>query len=184
MTTSPPPTATAVVAATPSPRPTPRPIPTAVPDASRWKTFIQTDPATDQWLSGLRLDSTDAVARLLIRCAPHPATGIIAWDVYIAWDEYIAREGTVTVWTRYDEEPAIDTRWGVSTSRTGTFAPKIIVTGQRGILTKLQETERFIARVVRYDDTTLTKTWRTEGLTVALRPLVERCQQRASGSGS
>ena len=166
--------------ASPLPRPTPRPIPTAMPDASRWKTFIRADPVTDQWQSGLRLASTDAQGELVIRCTPSQATGLVQWDVYIAWDEYLALEGTVVVWTRYDEEPAIDTRWGLSTSRTGTFAPEIIVTGQRGIITKLQQTNRFIARVVRYNETTLTKTWRTEGLTVALRPLVERCQARAT----
>lgn len=175
------PTVTPQPTATPAPVPTatPVPVPTAPPTAGNWQAFTRVDPVNDQWRGGVGLVSDDGQARLYIRCTPLP--NLVIWEVYIGWGRYLDNEDTVIVWQRYGTEPAFNSRWNLGVSNRTTFAPRGVVAGERGIISQLEASDRYVVRVARYDGSTITAEWQVQGLTTALRPLMAQCDQRASG---
>ena len=153
-----------------------------------WVLQTATDPLTDQSLVSVNLLSTDKAAILSLYCAP--SSGLLRWWVDIRWGKYVAHKGPVKVWTRYDDEPASESRWllaansHVTSTGTETVAPEAfaaIVLADDTVTAQLLQTTRFIARVQRHDQTTLTKQWQTEGLAHELQALREQCQQRVAG---
>ena len=81
----------------------------------------------------------------------------------------------------FDDGSVESGRWDLATSNTATFVPH---NGQRppsfAFVARLQESTRFVARVTRYNDQTITATWDVTGLTAALQPVYTACQDNQS----
>ena len=178
-----PPTPTPVppTATVPLPTATLEPTATAQPDTGAWEAFTSSDAMTDRQRVGIALRSTayvpasgDRRAILFIRCN-YGGKDSPRWDAYISWDAFLGNDDP-QVWQRFGDEDPIPVRWGLSTSKQATF---VNTEGRRladvAFLTKLQQSDRFAARVVRYNDSTVTATWDVIGLTVALQPLLKHC---------
>ena len=175
--TVPPPTATV-----PLPTATLEPTATAEPDTGDWEAFTASDAMTDRQRVGIALRSTayvpasgDRRAILFIRCN-YGGKDPPRWEAFISWDAFLGNDDP-QVWQRFGDEDPIPVRWGLSTSKQATF---VNTEGRRladvAFLTKLQQSDQFAARVVRYNDTTITATWDVTGLTAALQPLLEHCR--------
>ncbi len=156
------------------------PAPAGAVRSGEWLAMSTRDPITDQWRGVVRAQSTSKQAELFIRCTPDRVEGHVEWDLYIDWGQHLASSSTVVVWARFGTEPAFDASWELSTNEETTFAPVAFVIGERGLITRLQQTDRFLARVLRADETTVTAAWQTMGLTDVLRTLVAWCQQEVA----
>ena len=157
------------------------PAPAGAVRSGEWLAMSTRDPITDQWRGAfVRAQSTGKQAELFVRCTPHRGQSYVEWDLYIIWGQHLASSSTVVVWARLGTDPAFDAPWELSTREQTTFAPDAFVTGERGLISRLQQTDRFLARVLRADETTVTAAWQTTGFKDVLRTLVAWCQQEVA----
>ena len=163
----------------------PGPTPTTLTGA--WELDDQTDEITDIRVIGVSLGSSSYrpsggyyEAKLAVVCVL-PVRGTPVWQVIIDWDQPVAvgskDPGGVT--TRFGTGEAVTEDWDLETGekhiKENTYAPDSRVLGREGLVSKLQETDRFVARVVTAVGETLTATWDVVGLTGALKPVLAVC---------
>ncbi len=182
-----PPEPTATATPEPTATVTPEPTATARPATGKWRTLTDSDPLSDRkWVVSALASTTYTPARgndraiLYIRCT-YGGRRVAEWESFIAWNAYLDNEGPVAVLYRFDDGTVESGRWALSTSNESTFVPH---NGQRPpnfpFVARLQESTRFVARVTRYNDETITATWDVAGLTAALQPVYTTCQDHQS----
>ena len=161
------------------------PISTAVPSIGDWELITRSDPINDRQMVWLRLRSTtyrgvgyDA-ALLFVICSyageREPFLNAqISWHVSLASE---GEEGPVQVMYRFGSEEPVTENWRLGSSRRYTHHPSRNTSSFRGsqFLDRLQQHNRFAARVTTHDGKTLTATWDTTGLTAALPPVLQHC---------
>ena len=94
-------------------------------------------------------------------------------EVFIQWNDYLGSDDPIVL-TRFDDQEVEGPRWGISASKTATFAlrgwmPSVY------IIEKLKPARRYVARVVKHDDTTITATWDVTGFAAAVQSVEARC---------
>ncbi len=94
-------------------------------------------------------------------------------EVFIEWDDYLGSNDPIVL-TRLDEGAVESHRWGISASKTATFAPRPLL-WPGNIIEKFKLARRFVARVVKYDNQTITATWDITGFAAAVQPVEARC---------
>ena len=165
---------------------TPTPVPpTATPAppgfTGAWRLDDRRDASTGKGLISVGLVSSSyrparwtRVASLDVRCTL-PARGAPEWEVWIGWSQHVGRGETEPVTTRYGTGRAVTEDWGLRRNEYETYALDNRVRGPGGVISKLQETDRFEASVVTVEGKALTATWEVAGLREALRPVVAVC---------
>lgn len=164
----------------PPPTPTPQPTATPTPVVGKWRYNWWTDSLTGQKRENARLVATsrtgygDEVPTLYVRCD----VGNPQWEVYIAWNEFIGGDSPAVSY-RVATEPVVAARWTASTDNEATFLPRGRVRPFLDVLGRLDAagTTRFVVRVWRYDDQTITALWDIAGAQVAVQRLTARCTQ-------
>ena len=153
---------------------------TPTPVVSKWHYGSQTDSLTGQqrYAAGLPATSRtgygDETPWLHFRCT----VGEPQWESYISWREFIGGD-EVLVRYRLGSLPIVTRIWGRGADNSTTFLPRGRV--HRFVqLLSYQSTSghtRLVVRVWRHDEQTITATWDVTGLTAALQPLREHCQE-------
>ena len=94
-------------------------------------------------------------------------------EVFIAWDDHLGSARPIVL-TRFDKQEVESHPWYTSASGTETFAPRGMLPPVY-IIKKLKLAHRFVARVIKHDDTTITATWDVTGFAAAVKSIEARC---------
>ena len=177
--------AAAVTGSAPASVSPPAPTPTATPEADigAWELFTRSDPIDDSQRKGLRLRSmtyrggdSNGAAWLFLHC-DYAGEREPRLRAQIGWGVQLATEGPVQVTYRFGSEEPVTENWYLSREDSHTLHPAWNTSSLRRsqFLLRLQQHNRFAARVTKHDDKTITATWDTTGLTAALPPVLQHC---------
>ena len=163
-----------------SPPPTPTPLPTATPTpvVGKWLYRSWADELSGKKFEAVYLIATsrsgygDESPVLWLRCV----VGTPTREVFIAWRSFVDND-PVQVAYRLAGGDLVQVQWSNSTSGDSTFMPanrrarfvQVLASPATGA------NPRFIARVWRYDDQTITAGWDMAGVQTAVQRLTERC---------
>lgn len=159
------------------------PVPTPMPHTGDWELFTRSDPIDDSQRKGLRLRSmtyrggdSNGAAWLFVHC-DYAGEREPRLRAQIGWGVQLATEGSVQVTYRFGSEEPVTENWCLSREDRHTLHPAWNTSSLRRsqFLIKLQQHNRFAARVTKHDDKTITATWDTIGLTAALPPVLQHC---------
>lgn len=159
--------------------PTPRPTSTPVPVVGKWVYDRWIDTLTTERYELARLTAVsrtgygDGTPTLYLRCK---YGGRPEWEIFIAWDEFI-NDDPMPVAYRLAYGEVVQYNWHNSTSADASFLPP---NRRASFMQTLADPEtarypRFIARVWRYDDQTITAQWDVAGAATAIKRLTEDC---------
>ena len=148
-----------------------------------WQLATDSDPLSDRRVMGLALRSTTYdpeqwgdYAVLYIACT-YGGNRTSRWDVIIDWHTHLASKGPIEGLIRFGSGEVFSLRWELDEDGQSTVFPTADPDSPLDIfLAQLQASDRFVARVARYDDSIITATWHPTGLTAALQPLQGQCR--------
>ena len=176
------PTNTHTPTITPTPTNTSTPTLTPLPTATGtgdWEQEEGSDPLTGEqrihiglWSFAYDGEGSAERAALVVRCRYGLPAGSIL-EVYINWNATLGSEDLLQVLTRVDEQGVQSDQWGLSTDKDATFAHQEAVRDR--LIEDLKQASRFVARVVKQDETTITTQWDVRGFAAAVKPVEARC---------
>ena len=160
-----------------TPQAVPTPILTPTPYTGDWVQYTHTDPLTDEQAIGIWLRSFDyRDGYLHVRCRYNQPEGRRSvLEVFIDWNADLGSEARRQVLTRVDEQEVLRNQWSRSTDAEATFAPWPAVRDR--LIKDMKRASRFVARVVKQDETTITAQWNVAGFTAAVKPVEARCSR-------
>lgn len=146
-----------------------------------WEQWDKVDPLTNARTIGIGLRSFDynyvgagsasaEWAGLYVRCRYGLPEGSTL-EVAIVWNTELD-SSRPQVLTRADEQAVQSNQW-ISIAREQTFAPEPAVRDR--LIEHLKRASRFVARVVKQDQSTITGQWDIAGFAVAVKPVEARC---------
>lgn len=138
-------------------------------DLGKWDVKTEINPIDDSKTILLALKSDSAESRygepvyMVIRCMSNTT------DLFISWNDFLGSEASVL--TRVGDSKAVTSVWSLSTDKKASFHPNSI-----SFIKDLVKSNKFIAQITPYNESPVTATFDTSGLSNALKPLRETCK--------
>lgn len=145
-------------------------------DTGKWNVSKDVNPIDDSVRVTAILYSTNTKSTwgkrvsLVARCMSNKTEVYINWNDYLGDDSNSVYADWKNLTIRIGEAKAIKQRWGISTDKEATFAPKAIQ-----LLKSMVGNSKFLAQTTPYNESPVTAIFDTTGSKNALSPLAEAC---------
>ena len=136
----------------------------------RWNVTQEVSPIDDSRNVYMRLEAedegsaADSRPRLMVRCTESKI------DVLVHFDSRLSFEDDIEVLSRFDQYPARNSDWGLSTDRKAIFAPHSAFWAL-----KIERSQKLFVRLTPAGASPISATFNLAGSAEAMRPLRESC---------